>query len=833
MRTGLDQTFQEPAVEKLHKYVKVARNTIAELGQNYALSFTAPTGAGKTIMMAAFVEEVLTGTVNHPADKDAIFLWLSDSPELNAQTCDKFIRYADKITPSQLCVIENTFDVEELSLGTVYFLNTQKLASGNTLVTPKDGRNYLIWETLTNTIDRHGSHLYLVIDEAHRGALSGQKNQLPIMQKFVKGSAKDGLKAFPLVIGVTATPERFDALIAGKTGGSNKITVSTNDVKGSGLIKDRILLDAHKSKIRADEALFADAVDDWIDKAKRWHAYCRKPANKKDDFDALLVVQVENEAHGKITQTDLEMCMRVLHGKLQRQIVDGEVVHTFGGHGNISTQYGLIREIEPSKIHDDAQAKVVFFKENLSTGWDCPRAETMVSFRVANDPTYIAQILGRIIRTPLRRKIENDAKLNDVSLFVPYFDEKTTEAMVKALHGGLPTEVIRRDEQVVCTRNPAYEKVFDALSNYTTMLIDKCRKKPYRALVKEFAAMLDRDQITVGLGKAMTNKLLDALDAAVKKMKEDGTFAQKRQEILDVVRRTSLLQYDGNSVTDAGSHLVQVADADIDKAYLSSDVMLGGGLGYAYMRRHFDEDIVEVKIEVVILAHEESAMQRLEDFAEKEFSDLHNKHIAQIEKMDDSAKNRYRRLDRSAAKPIDIPWALPPEIDTVRNDKTVDYKAHLYCDSKGEYPAVLNSWEKGVLKRYMEDKPDFCCWLRNVDRKSWSFVIPYEQNNVWFPMYPDLIVARKDGQGFVFDILEPHDSNRDDNWCKAVGMAKYALNHPGRFDRIMLIREVSVASGGTDLKGLDMSDMMVRKSVLSVTSNSALNSVFDKQAKSV
>jgi len=37
---------------------------------------------------------------------------------------------------------------------------------------------------------------------------------------------------------------------------------------------------------------------------------------------------------------------------------------------------------------------VVFFKMNLSTGWDCPRAETMMSFRNASDYTHIAQLLG-------------------------------------------------------------------------------------------------------------------------------------------------------------------------------------------------------------------------------------------------------------------------------------------------------------------------------------------------------------------------------------------------------------------------------------------------------
>ena len=50
----------------------------------------------------------------------------------------------------------------------------------------------------------------------------------------------------------------------------------------------------------------------------------------------------------------------------------------------------------------------MFFKMALSTGWDCPRAEVMMSFRRAEDHTYIAQLLGRMVRTPLARR-SNDA----------------------------------------------------------------------------------------------------------------------------------------------------------------------------------------------------------------------------------------------------------------------------------------------------------------------------------------------------------------------------------------------------------------------------------------
>jgi type III restriction enzyme len=88
---------------------------------------------------------------------------------------------------------------------------------------------------------------------------------------------------------------------------------------------------------------------------------------------------------------------------------------------------------------------VVFFKENLSTGWDCPRAETMMSFRHAKDATYIAQLLGRMVRTPMQMHIQVDDVLNDVHLYLPYFNEDTVKDVVEALQssegGDIPTEI--------------------------------------------------------------------------------------------------------------------------------------------------------------------------------------------------------------------------------------------------------------------------------------------------------------------------------------------------------------------------------------------------------
>lgn len=121
-------------------------------------------------------------------------------------------------------------------------------------------------------------------------------------------------------------------------------------------------------------------------------------------------------------------------------------MHTFGQTSSAIQVNGLdVRYEEPSRIADDKSIKVVFFKENLSTGWDCPRAETMMSFRHAKDATYIAQLLGRMVRTPMQMHIQVDDVLNDVHLYLPYFDADTINDVVEALQstegGTIPTEV--------------------------------------------------------------------------------------------------------------------------------------------------------------------------------------------------------------------------------------------------------------------------------------------------------------------------------------------------------------------------------------------------------
>ena len=114
--------------------------------------------------------------------------------------------------------------------------------------------------------------------------------------------------------------------------------------------------------------------------------------------------------------------------------MDGNAIgHAFQEHTALNLGTQSVRYIAPQDIQDDPYLRVVLFKEALTTGWDCPRAEVMASLRSAQDYTYIAQLIGRIVRTPLARRIASDDVLNTVALYLPYFDEEQVAEVIKGL----------------------------------------------------------------------------------------------------------------------------------------------------------------------------------------------------------------------------------------------------------------------------------------------------------------------------------------------------------------------------------------------------------------
>lgn len=439
--------FQKRALGDIRMKTAEAMGSYHRTHAPQVVSFTAPTGAGKTIIMSALIESILCGDDTYAEQPNAIIVWLSDSPQLNEQSKLKIDSKADKIRLSQcVTVSEDSFDRETFEDGHIYFLNTQKLSVSSKLTKNGDGRSYTIWETLANTVIEKSDRLYFIIDEAHRGMQGREASKATtIMQKFIKGSDSDHIPPMPAVIGMSATTQRFNALVEGTSSTIHKSIVTADEVRASGLLKDRIVITyPEASAVNNDMAILQAAADDWKEKWEHWTQYCFEQHYAY--VNPILIIQVLNGTGGKLTDTNLDDCIAKIEERTGFKLENGQVVHTFGGTTASLTVNGLeVRYEEPSRIADDRNIRVVFFKENLSTGWDCPRAETMMSFKHANDATYIAQLLGRMVRTPMQMHIQVDDVLNDVHLYLPYFNEDTVKDVVEALQstegGDIPTDI--------------------------------------------------------------------------------------------------------------------------------------------------------------------------------------------------------------------------------------------------------------------------------------------------------------------------------------------------------------------------------------------------------
>jgi type III restriction enzyme len=508
MRYGL-KDFQIDAADQLMEKVDIARYAIARR-QPQAIVLSSPTGSGKTVIITEVIERILFGHNGAAPDSAATFLWLSDLPQLNEQSKEKIKDASDKIIPSRLVTIENWFNERRLKPGSVYFLNTQKLTSAALLTQPGDNRDLTIWQIIERTVAAAPASFYLIIDEAHRGmrdAESGaaartrnENRRLTTVQRFIKGDSTVGLPAVPMIIGITATPERFQKLLEGTSRSILPVTVDPANVRGSGLIKDRIKVSVAEDGDEADWSMLREAGRRLNVYRSEWEEYCN--TNRINPVvSPVFVVQVENGTATRITNTNLATCIKEITS-VCGHMPAAAFAHCFDEDGDVTAGEYHLRKIEASKIVDDPEVRVVFFKTALSTGWDCPRAEVMMSFRKAVDDTLIAQLVGRMVRTPLARRVESNEFLNSVSLALPHYDDSAVTQIVTKLQDadvGAAAEIIREKDTAVYRRAHGTTDIFAALADVPTYVLTRPKRLPETSRLVKLARQLTFHGIGDGL----------------------------------------------------------------------------------------------------------------------------------------------------------------------------------------------------------------------------------------------------------------------------------------------------------------------------------------------
>ena len=136
----------------------------------------------------------------------------------------------------------------------------------------------------------------------------------------------------PLVIGMSATPQRFNVLVEGTSSTIHKSIVTADEVRASGLLKDRIVITyPEESTVNKDMAILQAAADDWQEKWQHWTQYCQEQHYAY--VNPVFVIQVLNGSNGKLTDTDLQDCLQKIEERTGFRFDAGQVVHTFGEKG--------------------------------------------------------------------------------------------------------------------------------------------------------------------------------------------------------------------------------------------------------------------------------------------------------------------------------------------------------------------------------------------------------------------------------------------------------------------------------------------------------------------
>ena len=444
--------YQEEAVEEILNNLQKASRRWHEDGDKHAFSLAATTGAGKTVMAAAAFEALFYGDDNYDfeADKSAVVIWFSDDPSLNEQTRFRLMEASDRLNFSDLVVVQNTFAEESFCPGKIYFLNTQKLGKKSLLVRGHDSeiskgadifknirpdlRATTIWDTICNTIENPDLTLYLVLDEAHRGMGKNSdkalKDKSTIVKRLINGTTS--VPAIPIVLGVSATVERFNNAMKGAENRSllPNVVVDSKKVQGSGLLKDTIVLEIPEKVGKLVKVLLARATDKLKDLDLAWEAYAE--IEKDPDYvKPLMVLQVPNTPNHNEIGEAIDVML-----KTWDFLRPHSFAHVFGERKAQNFGPYEVPHISPERVQETQMIRVLIAKDAISTGWDCPRAEVMVSFRPAIDRTHITQLLGRMIRSPLARRIEGNERLNTVHCLLPFFDTKTVEDVAEKLMEG-------------------------------------------------------------------------------------------------------------------------------------------------------------------------------------------------------------------------------------------------------------------------------------------------------------------------------------------------------------------------------------------------------------
>lgn len=834
--------YQQRAIGELIKSVRDSQDAFERYGELSAIALTAPTGAGKTVIAAFVIEHLLVGP---DADPDAVVLWLSDSPSLNVQTAERFSQISADLTPE---VLQGTgvvrtieagrrgrqaaFDsIQELEPGCVYLVNRQLFAETSRLEKAGERGDGV---TLRDVIDKaiRERHLVLFIDEAHRG-IGRASREDDAKSATIYSSIIDGLGGHEVphvVVGVSATPRRFMEVMNAR---SHKrtlrpaITVTPAEVQDSGLIVDEIDLHVPASqKPKGDLDWLDMACDRLAELDGEWADYAEAhPSDPR--VRPLLLVQVENRSRSSETTSKaeaerVEALARHIAGRIPSLArYPMSFANAFGAHMDA----GDVKYVYPERVQEDDDVRVLFVREAVSAGWDCPRASVMWSARRHVDSDYVVQLIGRLTRTPLAKRAgEPGSPLNRVSCYLPRFAAEQTKGAVDYLTGR--TAGFSYDPMVPVGRvlvNPvevtwgggfdpaALEDVERAWDTIPTAIIPRKSSNAFRSLVNAASLFID-----LGWDAPLIERSFPVrLDAIAAEHPDEWNAAVDSVEHIHgsriVIDRITGEEHVEQIVEDAGMPSI---DAAAGKAARMFTKVLAIAYQKACRAKLTDRG---AKIRLAAAMQCDPVREALESWAGDTLDSMMDAHAADRAFLTGEQRERFDTLEGGGVtyRPLKRPVPLKGRHSQSKYpSQTVDgslpqWAKHVYADRQGVYYSKFNDLETKVLDVELA-RDRTIAWYRNpslgLDR---SFTIPYETADGTHGLHPDFIFFTRTADGGVRpSVVDPHGDHLADSLAKLIGWCDWLDQHSGVFAQVL-----SVSDTADGVRFLDLTDVATRSVV--------------------
>ena len=453
--------YQEDVIEEL---LEKAKKLLAH-SDGKKLVFKAPTGSGKTIVMAEFLKRLVD---DREIKKSLSFIWTAPR-QLHIQSREKLEKYFEENRAIKCSFFEDLQD-RKIDENEILFFNWESINKADNIYIRDNEHDFNLSSVLERT-EEEGREIILVIDEAHHHATS------EISQRLIRDIEPK------LTIEVSATP-----MI---TNPDEMVNVPLEEVKAEGMVKKAVILNEKfinllkEGKIKTELSSGSEELVIGASLKKR-EELLKAFQKEKLNINPLVLIQLPDRI-GQLEDTMKDRVIRILKDKYKISTENGKLAIW------LSREHINKEDVEKN----NSEAEVLIFKQAIALGWDCPRAQILTLFREWHSPIFSIQTVGRIMRMPEPDKghYQND------TLNYGYVYTNLSDIEIK--------EDIARNYITVYTskRAASYEPV-DLLSCYSKRHREKTRLSPL------FIEVFLKESRNYGLKKRI-DKMAKRLDIKV------------------------------------------------------------------------------------------------------------------------------------------------------------------------------------------------------------------------------------------------------------------------------------------------------------------------------